>query len=526
MFDIIISGGTVVDGTGAPPYRKDLGITGERIEAIDDLTHAEARHVINASGLCVSPGFIDTHVHSDAVLLLDPQHAQGLRQGITTEILGQDGLSYAPLSPESYKVLRRYLAGILGVPPLELDMSSVASFRSHYHKKTAINTAYLVPHAAVRLETIGFRDAPLTGDTLKGAQRLIREGIEQGAVGFATGMSYYPNAWSDTAELIELCKATQEAGGVYVTHVRDRNIERGFGGGGVAEALEIGRRSGVGVHLSHHRTDEATAGRVADVMSLIDAAKVEGVDCTFDIYPYPTGSSYPMSLLATYAHEGGPDALIKRLRDPAQRRELAQQLDDNSPRPLGGAVLSYLFRNSHLEGMSLSDIAKDRGVSMGEALCDLLLDEDLQVSYWLSPPDSVAVWRQISRDSLELLSRPDSMVGSDSIHVGSVPHPRAYGTFPRYLGRLRRQFGVLTMEQMVQRMTDNPARRFALTYRGRIEKGYFADIVVFDPESIIDCSTYDDPCQFPIGIPYVVVNGQVAVDRQRCTGVLAGQAVP
>ena len=163
---------------------------------------------------------------------------------------------------------------------------------------------------------------------------------------------------------------------------------------------------------------------------------------------------------------------------------------------------------------------------MGEVLCDLLVAEDLQIAYWVSPPDSVALWRQVSRDSVELLSRPDYMVGSDSVQVGGMPHPRAYGTFPRFLGRLRRQFGVPTLEQMVQRMTDNPARRFGLTRRGRIERGYFADIAVFDPDRIIDNATYDDPKQFPSGIPFVLVNGQVAVDHERCTGVLAGQAVP
>ena len=526
MFDIVISGATVIDGTGAPGVRADVGITGERIDAIDDLSQAEASRVIEAPGLTLSPGFIDSHAHSDAALLVNPQHENGLRQGITTEILGQDGLSYAPLSAENYHIFSRYLSGVLETPPQDLDMSSVTSFRSHYHKKVAINTAYLVAHGAVRLETVGFHDLPLVGDALKSAQRLIREGIEQGAVGFSTGMSYHPNAWSDTAEMIELCRAAHEAGGVYVTHLRDVNTDRAFGGGGVAEALEIGRRSGVRVHFSHFRTDASTAGRAADRVSLIDKAKAEGVDCTLELYPYPTGSTLPLSFLPSYAHEGGPDAIIERLKDPVERRRLAGYLEASDRKPLGETVLSYLPKNSELEGMSLPDIANRRGVSMGEALCDLLVEEDLQLCCWVTPPDSVAVWRQISRDCLELLSRPDYMVGSDSVHVGSVPHPRGHGCFPRLLGRLRREYGVLTLEQMVQRMTDSPARRFDLTHRGRIEKGYFADIVIFDAEHIIDNATYDDPRQFPSGIPYVLVNGQVAVDRERCTGVLAGQAVP
>jgi N-acyl-D-amino-acid deacylase len=526
MFDLVIIGGTVVDGTGSPGYHADLGVTGETIEAIGDLSHADTRRVINANGLTVSPGFIDSHVHSDGMLLVDPQHANGLRQGVTTEILGQDGLSYAPLSAENYRTYRRYLAGILGEPPEDLDMSSVSAFRSHYHKKVAINTAYCVPHGAVRLESAGFQDLPLIGDRLEKAKRLVRESVEQGAVAFSTGMTYFPNSWSDTAELVELCTVAHQAGSLYVTHLRDVNTDRGFGGGGIPEALEIGRRSGIRIHFSHHRTNPDDAGRVSERMELIDAGKAEGLDCTLELYPYPSGSSFPVSYLPPFAHEGGPDAIIERLRDKDERRKMVEYLNTSAPRPLDETVFTHLPKNRHLEGMSLVDIADERGLSLGETLCELLLDEDIQIGHRGAPPVSVAIWRQLHRDQMEFLSRPDYMVGSDSIPVGGIPHPRAYGTFPRFLGRLRRRIGGLSLEQMVQRMTDNPASRFGLKGRGRIEKGAYADIVVFDSERIIDNATYDDPKQFPTGIPFVLVNGQVAVDHERCTGVMAGQAVP
>ena len=525
MFDVVISGGTVVDGTGAPGYPADVGVAAERVDSIGDLSQAGARRVVDATGHVVCPGFIDSHTHSDGVLLLDPQHANGLRQGITTEILGQDGLSYAPLSAKNYRVYRRYLSGILGEPPEGLDMSSVESFRSHYHKKTAVNTAYLVAHGAIRLETLGFRDVPLVGDALSRAQRLVREGIEQGAVGLATGLSYHPHAWSDTDEMVELCRATNDAGGVYVTHLRDVNTDRAFGGGGIPEALEIGRRSGVRVHFSHTRTSESNAGKVGKVVELVDKAKGE-VDSTLELYPYPTGSTFCTSLLPSYAHEGGPDAIIGRLGDPDERKKMGRYMEENTVRAAGQAILSSVPKNGHLEGRAMTEVAHEMGLPVGEALCQLLLEEDLQVGFWLTPPDNVAAWRQVSRDALAFLSRPDYMVGSDAIPIGGHPHPRAYGTFPRLLGRLRRQFGVLSLEQMVQRMTENPARRFGLTGRGVLKEGNFADVVVFDPEHIIDTATYDDPHQFPIGIPYVLVNGQVAVDQERCTGALAGQAVP
>lgn len=528
MFDLVIAGGSIVDGSGQPSYQADVGISSEVIEAIGDLSQSQARRVIDAKGLTVSPGFIDTHTHSEGDLLVNPQHANGLRQGITTEFLGIDGMSYAPLSPENYRMYRHWLGGLLGDPPENLDMSSVAAFRSHYHKKVAINTVYLVPNGTVRLEVLGFRDLHMTGDALQRARQLVEEGMEHGAVGFTTGGAYYPGPWSDTAELIELCKIVEANDGVYMCEPRRANLARAHGGNGVAEALEVARQTGVKLHFAHYRTSPKTAGRIDQIMKLIDPARNEGLDITFDIYPYPEGSTIPVSFLPSYAQEGGPAATIRRLKNPAERQKIVAFLQNSTELPLNldEAVFSYLPKNSHMEGMSLRDIADQKQTPLEEALCDLLLDEDLKVGYCGAPPDSVALWRQVSRDCMELLSRPDYMVCSDITPAGSMPHPRSYGAFPRFLGRLRREFATLTLEQTIQRMTDNPARRFGLIKRGLIKKGHYADVVVFDDERIIDTATYDDPRQFPTGIPYVVVNGQVAVDRERCTGIMAGQAIP
>ena len=526
MFNIVISGGTVVDGTGRPSFSADVGIVAGRIAAVGDLPPAEARCVIDARGHAVSPGFIDTHTHSEGALLLDPQHANGIRQGITTEFLGIDGMSYAPLSPQNYRTYRKWLSGLLGFPPDDLDMSSVAAFRSHYDRKVSVNTVYLVPNGTVRLEAVGCRDVPLTGEAMVRYKCLVVEGLEQGAVGFTTGSSYYPGPWTGTDELVEICKSVHEHGGVYMSEPRRANPERAYRGGGVPEALEIARRSGVSLHFAHYRTAPETAGLLEDIMSDIDRAKAEGVDITLDIYPYPAGSSIPVSYLPSYAQEGGPDCLLRRLGDLSERRKMADYLDNDYERPLDKVIFSYLPRNSHLEGMSLRDIADETGESLGEALCRILHEEELAVGYVEAPPVSPARWQQVSRDCMELLSRPDYMVCSDITPAGSMPHPRSYGAFPRFLGRLRREYGLLTLEQMVQRMTDKPARRFGLTGRGRIERGYYADVVVFDPERVIDTATYDNPRQFPVGIPYVLANGEVAVDNDQCTGVLAGRAIP
>ena len=526
MFDLTISGGTIVDGSGKPGYRADVGISGETIQAIGDLSQAEAARTIDATDMIVAPGFIDTHTHSEGSLLVDPQHANGLRQGITTEFLGIDGMSYAPLSGDNYRMYRHWLGGLLGDPPADLDMSSVTAFRGHYHKKVAINTAYLVPHATVRLEVVGFNDVPLRGEHLAKARRMVREGLEQGAVGFTTGSGYYPGPWADTAELIDLCKAVSEAGKIYMCEPRRANLDRAYGESGVAEALEVARQTGARLHFAHYRTAPDTAGRIDKIMAPIDMAKGPRPDISFDIYPYPSGSSIPLSMLPSYAQEGGPLAILRRLASATERTQIAADLDDRQRPALEEMVFSYVPNNRQVEGSSLSDLAARTGKSMGTTLCNLLLEEELKVGYVGAPPRSVAVWRQISRDCMELLARPDYMVCSDITPAGNFCHPRSYGAFPRFLGRLRREFGTLTLEAMVQRMTDSPARRFGLTRRGRIEKGYFADITVFDDLRVMDNATYEDPRQFPTGIPFVIVNGGVAVDNEVCTGLLAGQAVP
>ena len=355
---------------------------------------------------------------------------------------------------------------------------------------------------------------------------MVRQGIEQGAVGFSTGAAYYPGYWADTRELVELCRAVRQAGGVYVNEPRVGTPARAFGGGGIQEGLEVARQSGAPVHFAHLRTTEQTAGRLQELTAPIDRAKDQGVDCSMDIYPYPSGSSIAVSFLPGEMQEGGPDAILERLADPGRQRALRDHLENHLFAPLEPVTFSYLPRNPHLEGKSLAEASRLRQSSPAQTLCDLLLEEELKVGYLNAPPSSPALREAIDRDCLQLLARPDAMACSDITPLGSAPHPRCYGAFPRFLGRLRRRFGSLSLETMVQRMTDGPARRFGLSGRGRLQPGYFADLVAFDPDTVTDTATYEDPSRFPVGIPWVVVNGQVAVEEGRCTGVLAGQAVP
>ena len=381
MFDVLIANGAVVDGTGAPGFRADVGIVGDRIDAIGRLVDAEARRVIDADGMVVSPGFVDPHTHSEGDLLVDPQHANGLRQGITTEILGLGGMSFAPLSAPNYRLYRRWLAGILGDPPEDADVSSVSAMRANYDRRVAINTAYLVPNGAIRLETNGFRSGRLSEEQLDRAKRLVRESLEQGAVGFSNTTLNYPGAWSDTTELIELAAAVREGGGIYVDASEPFGGRRAYGQGTRPSGWRSPRKSGVRMHFAHYRTSARTAGRAEEIMLDRDAARAEGVDFTLDIYPYPTGATVPVTFLPGRIQEGGPDEILRRLRDPRLREEAVAHLENSRVAALDSMVLSYVHGMPDLEGMSLPDVARGRGVSPGEALCSLFVEAGLKVGY-------------------------------------------------------------------------------------------------------------------------------------------------
>jgi N-acyl-D-amino-acid deacylase len=527
--DLVIRNGLVVDGSGAPGQRLDVGVMGDRIEAVDRLDHVEAGRVLDVAGHVVAPGFIDTHAHSDLMLLAEPQHTPKLCQGVTTEIIAQDGLSFAPLSPANLRLYVRYLSGLYGKPDLDYSWSSVAEFRACFDRRVAVNTVYLVPHGTVRLEVMGMRDAPLVDDALERAQALVERGLAEGAVGLSTGLSYFPQSYSDTDEIVALCRPVAAAGAVYVTHIR--TVFRGQPFDPVVETLDIGRRTRAKVHFSHFRTGPLTAGKVRERMAAIDAAQTDGVDVSLETYPYPSGSSLALQLVPAWAHAGGPDAILERLRDPAQRARIASELaavrDSIQPGTWAERIYSRLpsAHNRDLLGKTMLEAAELRGAtSPEELLLDLLLEEDLDVGHVQTPP-AVDVWDQINRDIMQLFERPNYMVGSDSISAGQHPHPRLYGCFPRLLGRFRRDYGG-SLEGLVHRATAVAAGRFGLADRGLLQPGNAADIVVFDPDTLTDTATYEQPMSLPIGIDYVLVNGQLAVEQGQPTGVLAGRALP
>ena len=528
LFDVLITGGQLIDGTGSPAVRSDLGIKEDRVAATGDLSSATAARVVDATGLTLCPGFIDTHCHSDGILILDGQHAMGIRQGVTTEIITPDGSGYAPLPPDKYRQVRQYHAGVLGLPPEDLDVSSIEASRNNYDRHTACNVAMFLGHGPLRMNIIGMKDAPMAGAELERAENMLLEGLEQGACGFSTGLSYYPNSWSDSDEIVALCKVAAKFGMPFSIHTRTAYRERGFKGGGIEDAIEIARRSGVKLHIEHTRTAPDTAGQVEKLMAPVEQAKRDGVDVTLETYPYPTGAGAPIGGLPGWFHEGTPEDMIARLADPETKAKLVTALRETPGLgDFAGYMWTYLesAANKHMEGMAFPDAAAARGVSVEEMVCDVLLEEKLIAGFRGVPTSSIRLWRQVEEDVMDLLARDDYMVGSDACPIGGMVHPRAYGTFPRIVGRLRRRYGH-PLERVIQRCTQNPAVRFGLKDRGVLEVGKFADVVVFDDETISDQSTFEDPAVHPVGIEYVLVNGEVAVDNQRCTGVLAGRAVP
>ena len=527
QFDLIITNGYIVDGSGRNKFVSDIGVVGKKISAIGNLANATAKNMIDATGMIVSPGFIDVHAHADGALLIDGQHASGIRQGITTEIIAPDGLTLAPLSKNNYAMYRWYLSGILGLPPDDLDMSSIEAARSNYHKKTSCNVAMFAGHGPIRLETVGFKDIPLVGQDMNNAKNLLRESIEQGACGFSTGLSYYPNSYSDTKELIELCKVVAEFDLPLSIHLRNHNTDRGYGGGGVVEAIEIGKRSGAKIHFEHYRTQPGSEGEVASILKPIDAGKSEGVDITLEAYPYPVGSSFPQSFFPGWVHENGPEEMLARLKNPSEKARMLADVKDKLGERGSSNVWTWInsTANSKLPGLLFDDVANKRGTSLENMICDVMAEENLACGFRGAPPHSISVTRQIEADVMELLSRDDYMIGSDAIPIGQLPHPRAYGCFPRVVGRLRRRLGY-PIEQVIQRITQNPAQRFGLKSRGVLLEDKYADIVIFDGERIIDRSSFEDPKLHPEGIHFVIVNGKLAVDKEQVTGTLAGEAIP
>ena len=524
MLDILFQGGRVIDGAGNPWFEADVAVKDGRIVAVGRVDEPAARQ-IDASGLVVCPGFIDMHTHSDLQLLVNPAHQAKVHQGVTLDVIGQDGLSFAPVNDDTLAKLRLQLSAWNDDPPgFDWGWRTVAEYLDRFDRGVGINVAYLVPHGTVRMLAMGLDDRPPTDAELAEMKRLVREGLEQGAVGLSTGLTYAPAMYATDDELVELCSVMRETGGFYTPH------HRNYGSTAIEayrDCIEIVRRADVPLHYAHaHLGFPCNKRKAPELLAMIDQARADGIDVTLDTYPYLAGSTYLHAYLPGWVASGGPEATIARLRDPELRERIRVEIEDIGSDGGHGVPIDWTAHvvsgvrkpeNARWVGKSVAEGAAEAGSQPIDFYCELIADDELGASL---------VSHVGNEENVRLvMQHPAHMAGSDGILVGERPHPRAWGTFPRYLGVYVRELGVLTWEQAIRKMTSLPAQRLGFHDRGLVRPGMAADLVCFDPETVRDTATYEEPKQIPAGIPYVAVNGRLVVDGGHHTGDLPGRAL-
>lgn len=520
MADLVVRGALVIDGTGAPGVRADVALDRGRIAAVG--AGLTGRRSLDADGLALCPGFIDMHAHSDLALLAEPGHSAKTTQGVTCEVLGQDGLSYAPVDDTTLEQTRQAIAGWNGDPAgFDWSWRSVGEYLDRLDQGIAVNACYLVPQGSVRMLVMGWDRRPATEAELDRQRALVAEAMEQGAVGMSSGLTYPPGMYADDDELVELCRVVARYGGYYSPH------HRSYGARALdayAQMIEVSRRSGCPLHLAHATMNFAeNAGRAPELIELLDAALAEDCDITLDTYPYLPGSTTLVALLPSWASAGGPDAITRRLRDEGALPRIRHALEEAGSDGCHGVPTDWRTveisgsRDPHAVGRTIADLAQRRGMPAFEVYRTLLLDDGLgtTILHHVGNEENV---RTIMRHRVHTGS-------SDGILGPARPHPRAWGTFPRFLGHYARDTGVLGLEDCVAHLTGRPARRLRLKDRGLIRPGYHADLVLFDPDTVRDTATFDDPCQQAAGIPHVFVNGTAVVADGRPTGALPGHSL-
>ncbi|MFE0699605.1 amidohydrolase family protein [Streptomyces sp. NPDC058872] len=520
--DLVFRDAEVVDGSGGDSYRADVAIGGGRIAAIVKEAAAAgcqrptARRTIDAEGLVLSPGFIDMHAHSDLALLRDPDHSAKAAQGVTLEVLGQDGLSYAPVDDRTRAEVRRAITGWNGDgSDLDLDWRTVGEYLDRLDRGIAVNAAYLVPQGTVRMYAMGWADRPATAAELDRMRRLVAEGMEQGAVGMSSGLTYTPGMYAPDAELTELCRVVAGYGGYYCPH------HRSYGAGALRayeEMVTLAREAGCALHLAHATMNfEVNEGRAPELLALLDRALDSGADISLDTYPYTPGSTTLLALLPSWAGEGGPEAVLARLRDGTTAERIRHHLEELGSDGCHGVPVDW----TTIEVSGVADPALTDHVGRrldGWATARRLLLSDRLGTTILQHVGHEENVRTIMRHRAHT-------GGSDGILQGLKPHPRAYGTFPEYLGRYVRELGVLSLEECVAHLTSRPAARLRLPDRGLVREGYVADLVLFDPTTVASGATYERPRTLPVGIPHVLVDGRFVMEDGRRTDVLAGRSV-
>jgi len=526
QFDLLIHGGTVVDGTGAPALQADVAVSRGRIEAIGALAAASARTALDATGKVVAPGFIDAHSHSDLSLLSDPHARSKVHQGVTTEIVGNCGLAVAPLaSHDAEPGVREAIYIVDPDPGVAWSWRSVDEYFDRLASAgPAVNVALLAGHLAIRASVMGYADRLATADELQQMQRLLGEALDDGAVGLSTGLMYAPISFAPAAELVALGDVVAQADRVFAMHMRnygDTLLEA------VDEAVEVGRASGCKVQVSHLAvTGRRNWGKLPTALERLDHARAEGVRVRQDCYPYLAGSANLSQLLPGWAHEGGTAAMVERVRSSTERERVRRDWQSQLALDWDEIMVCWVRSggDESVVGMRVAEIAAQRGQPADEVALDLIASEEGLVNM-------IAFGR--SEDDLRAaLAHPSTMIGSDGLAVdpngpsgSGHPHPRYYGCYPRVFGTYVRQTGLLSMEQAIHKCTGLVADTFGVIDRGVLAVSKAADVVIFDPETIADCATFLEPQRFPAGIQAVVVNGEVVVENGCHTGARPGRVM-
>ena len=513
-FDVLIRGGNVIDGSqDGRRTRADIGIRGDRISAVGDLGESGARTEIDAAGKIVAPGFVDVHIHSEIELLGGPHRYASLLQGVTTQLLTPDGFGWAPLTPEQSRELWEATVAIYG--PLELapDWETPEAFLELFKSNTPANVLPQVPHTAVRFAALGWDARPATDDELDVMRGLTRQWMEAGATCLCLGLDYQPSAFSDTRELIELSKVAAEYDGIYTAHVRYNIVGRESAW---RETMEIGQHAEIPVHISHEFVTDVTAG-------LLDDAR-EICDLTFESYMYPAGCTHLLNLMPMPYQAGGPAGVRARLQTDEGRTAISEAIAQRlrADYEIGSRAIFANTRTGRWVGQDMVSAAEQEDMPLEQFALEVF-----DVEY----PEGLMVYRrgdspeQVDEMVRRTFSHRQMMVASDGIYYGPHAHPRGYGCFARAIRKGVRELGTLSLEEAVWKMAGFPAERFRIPERGQLREGWFADVVVFDPATYADRSTWDEPRLRPVGVDRVLVNGEVVVADGEPTGAIPGHVI-
>ncbi|HNS53069.1 MAG TPA: D-aminoacylase [Anaerolineae bacterium] len=528
-FDVIIRGGLVYDGLGGSPFHGDVGLSGDRITVVGNLAGARGRREIDARGLAVAPGFVNMLSWARESLIQDGRSQSNIRQGVTLEVLGE-GTSMGPISDEMAGEARARQGRIR----YEIEWRTLGGYLDWLVRRgVSCNVASFVGATSVRIHVLGYADRVPDGDELAAMGALVRQAMEEGAVGLSSALLYAPACYAENDEIVALARAAAGYGGLYISHIRDEGSHLLQA---LAELVGVSRSAGIAAEVYHMKASgQANWGKLEGAIALIEAARAEGLQITADMYTYPASATGLDAAMPPWVQEGGHGAWVERLRDPDIRAQVAREMAtpndewENTYLAAGSAerVLLVGFRSAALKpltGKTLAEVAAMRGTTPEETAIDLVIEDDSEVSTIYFTMSEENVRRQVALPWMSFGSDGASQA-PEGVFLQASPHPRAYGTFARLLGKYVRDERVIPLEEAIRRLTSLPAANLHLTGRGRLAPGYQADVVVFDPATIQDHATFERPHQYATGVVHVWVNGVQVLEGGEHTGALPGRVV-